>query len=154
MHTYSSSSFDDCVAAHRVCVQIFNEVEDDMINTGKYAQPDDRTECSYGTQIDNKQNDEMAPTTVALSFDIVTSSNSPIYGAPYLVLPIVTVVDSIESYMNGIILCPNFPVYEPNAGDIQTTFNRRFDILFQSLHDEWFSRPISSKELMHYYSIR
>ena len=101
-----------------------------MINTGKYAQPDDRTECSYGTQIDNKQNDEMAPTTIALPFDIATSSNSPIYGAPHLVLPIATVVDPMESYMNGIVLHPDFLASDPNVGDIQKTFGKRFGVIF------------------------
>ena len=105
--------------------------------------------CSYGAHIDNKQNDEMTPTTIALPFDIVTSSNSPTYGAPHLALPIATVVDPMESYMNDVVLHPDFPASEPNAGDIQLTFGKRFDILFQSQHGEWFRRPISSKYLMH-----
>ena len=154
MHTYNSAFFDDCVAAHRVCVQIFNEIEDGMINAGKYSQPDDHTQCSYGTHIDNKQNDEMATTTVAPPFDIVTSSSSPTYGESHLVLFIATVVDPREYFMNGVVLHPDFTASEPNAGDIQTTFGKRFGILFQSLHGEWFSRPILSKELMHCYSIR
>ena len=130
MHTYNSDSFGDYVAAHRVCVQIFNEVEDDIINASKYAQPDDNTQCCYGTHIDDKQNDEMDPTTVTLPFDIVTSSNSSIYGAPHLVLSIMTVVDPRENYMDGVVLHSDFPASEPNAGDTQTTFGKIFGILF------------------------
>ena len=144
-HTYRSASFGDFVAAHRVCVHIFNEVEGDSINTGKYAYPYDRMGCSYGIHIDSKQNDEMAPTTISLHFDIVTSSNSPTYGAPHLVLPIATVVDPMEGYMSGVVLHPDFSASEPSAGDIQKTFGKSFGVLFQSQYGEWFSRPISSK---------
>ena len=55
--------------------------------------------------------------------------------------------------MNGVVLHPDFPASEPIAGDRQTTFGKRFGVLFQSTHGEWCSRPISSEELMHCYSI-
>lgn len=58
----------------------------------------------------------MALKTIALPFDIVTSSNSPIYGAPYLVLPIAMVVDTIEDYRNGVVLHPDFPASEHSVG--------------------------------------
>ena len=60
----------------------------------------------------------MAHITVVLPFDIVTSSKSPAYGAPHLVLHIAKVVDSRENYMNGVVLHPEFLASEPNAGDI------------------------------------
>ena len=44
MHTYNFATFGDCVAAHRVCIQIYNEMEGDTINTSKYDQPEDNTQ--------------------------------------------------------------------------------------------------------------
>ena len=61
------------MSAHRVCVQIFNVLDVVTVNIGKYTQLDTIPEYSYGIKIDRSHNDELAPATFVLPFDIVTS---------------------------------------------------------------------------------
>ena len=116
--TCNSADFGGYVSAHRVCVKIFNALDVGAVNASRCAQPNNATKCSDGIHIDSSNNDELVPTTMLLPFDIATSNNSPNYGVPYLVLPIVTVVHPEVVYRNGVVLYPEFPASEPIAGDI------------------------------------
>ena len=134
VHTYNSTAFSDCVSAHQVCVQIFNVLDAGTVNASRYAKNNNATECSYGIHIHSSNNYELAPSTISLPFDIVTSNDSPNYGVPHLLLPIVTVVHPEVRYRNGVILHPDFPASEPVAGDIQTSFGKIFGVPFQVQH--------------------
>ena len=75
------------------------------------------------------------------------------YGSAHLILPIVTGIHSDISYGDRVILNLDFPALEPIVGDCQTSFGKRFGVLFQANHGGWFSRPISSNELLQCYSV-
>ena len=55
-------------------------------------------------------------------------------------------------YGEGVVLHPDFPASEPIAVNLQSSFGKNFGVLFQENHGGWFSRPISSSELLQYYS--
>ena len=118
------------------------------IDAGKYATPNQTPDYSYGVNIDSVHNNEAAPTTIALPFNLVTSQDSPTYSSANLILHIAIVIYQDISYGEGMVLNPSFPASEPIVGDRQTLFGKIFGVHFQANHGGWFSRPISSKELL------
>ena len=52
------------------------------------------------------------------------------------------------SYGDSVVLHPDYPASDTLVGNVITSFGKRFGIPFQVPHGLWFSRPLSSMELL------
>ena len=104
--------------------------------------------------IDKQYHDELSHLTFKIPSRTLTSINLPTSTAAERTLPVATVGYQNPGCGDNVVLHPNYPALEPFTDNVTTIFRKRFGVPFRSPGRRWYSRHISSHEILCCYSVR
>ena len=156
---YNAAQFGDKVAANRSHIQM-NKVCENGIGRGYALTPlaANETDSGYGQCILEELNDSSRDFAFELPISFTLTPNPDtkehIWHEPRIVSMVTDSIESVTPCPTSVVLDPTAPCIEPNLQSVRAAFGQRFGIPFQDcLSPRWYSRAVSTMELLRMYSL-
>ena len=158
IHEYELTQFSVPLAGKRACITMSNTHSECTFSTTRVQEFCTSDSTRYGSHLSSLFNTEQGDCSVLIPDPSTLTSDHPTHEEDPTVPRIIGRIHRQDQHTSATttsshILHPDHPAYEPNISASNQLFGHRFGVPFQNKNGTWFTRGLSTLELLRLYGV-